>query len=162
MRNEVQKGKPVHQPTITSPGRTKMTPDSVPAADATVCTMLFSRMDDPRTKRRTAMEITAAGIDDANVSPTFRPRYTFAAVNTVVMSEPSMSPRRVSSEVVAGWEGMNHRYQKFRGRAIPRRRQAPTVRRAGDGRGRRSCGSRRARGRDRSADPRRGGRRAGR
>src|SRR3954462_5356396 len=89
IRNDVQNGNPVHQPTITSPGRTKITADSVPAADATVCTMLFSRMDELRTTLRTAMEITAAGIEDANVSPTLRPRYTLAAVNTVVMSAPS-------------------------------------------------------------------------
>ena len=31
-----QYGKPLHQPTITRPGRTKMTADSVPAADAIV------------------------------------------------------------------------------------------------------------------------------
>src|ERR1051325_11815928 len=44
MRNDSQNGKPVHQPTITSPGNTKMIAESVPAADATVCTMLFSRI----------------------------------------------------------------------------------------------------------------------
>src|SRR3954469_24784514 len=76
MRNDSQKGKPVHQPTITSPGRTKMIADSVPAADATVWTILFSRIDESFTALSTAIEITAAGIDDANVSPTLRPRYT--------------------------------------------------------------------------------------
>ncbi|MEJ0042159.1 MAG: hypothetical protein WDM81_08040 [Rhizomicrobium sp.] len=74
IRNDVQNGKPVHQPTITSPGSTKMIDDSVPAADATVCTMLFSRMVEPRRTLSTAIEITAAGIDDAKVSPTFNPR----------------------------------------------------------------------------------------
>ncbi len=74
MRNDCQKGKPVHQPMITSPGRTKMIAESVPAADATVCTMLFSRIDESRTLRRIAIEITAAGIDDAKVSPTRSPR----------------------------------------------------------------------------------------
>jgi hypothetical protein len=39
----IQYGKPCHQPTITRPGSTKMMADSVPAALATVCTMLFSR-----------------------------------------------------------------------------------------------------------------------
>ncbi len=40
--NDSPNGNPVHQPIITSPGNTKMTADSVPAADAIVCTMLFS------------------------------------------------------------------------------------------------------------------------
>ena len=46
--SDVQNGKPVHQPMMTSPGSTKMIADSVPAADATVCTMLFSRIDELR------------------------------------------------------------------------------------------------------------------
>src|SRR5437868_9073165 len=73
-RNDRQNGKPVHQPTITSPGSTKMIAESVPAADATVCTMLFSRIVESFTALRIAIEITAAGIDDANVRPTLRPR----------------------------------------------------------------------------------------
>src|SRR5215475_4452678 len=36
IRNDCQNGNPVHQPTITSPGSTKMIAESVPAADATV------------------------------------------------------------------------------------------------------------------------------
>jgi len=40
--NDSQYGNPVHQPIMTSPGKTKMTDESVPAADAIVCTMLFS------------------------------------------------------------------------------------------------------------------------
>ena len=40
-------GKPCHHPTITSPGRTKMIAASVPAAEATVWTMLFSRIVAP-------------------------------------------------------------------------------------------------------------------
>ncbi len=35
-------GKPVHQPIITRPGSTKMMDEIAPAAEATVCTMLFS------------------------------------------------------------------------------------------------------------------------
>ena len=73
-RNEVQNGNPVHQPTITNPGRTKMIAESVPAAEATVCTMLFSRMLDSLKADSTAIEITAAGIEVAKVRPTFRPR----------------------------------------------------------------------------------------
>ena len=72
--NDSQYGKPVHQPTITRPGRTKMIEDNVPAADATVCTMLFSKIVVLRKARRTAIEMTAAGIDDAKVNPTFSPR----------------------------------------------------------------------------------------
>ncbi len=74
MRNDCQKGNPVHQPTITSPGSTKMIAESVPAAEATVCTMLFSRIDESLTALRIAIEITAAGIDEAKVRPTLRPR----------------------------------------------------------------------------------------
>ncbi len=82
---------------MTSPGSTKMIAESVPAAEATVCTMLFSRIVESLTALRIAIEITAAGIDDANVRPTLRPRYTFAAVNTVVISAPRIRPRIVSS-----------------------------------------------------------------
>ena len=69
-----QKGKPVHQPTMTRPGRTKMIALSVPAAEAMVCTMLFSWIVAPWKKRSTAIEMTAAGIDVAKVSPILRPR----------------------------------------------------------------------------------------
>jgi hypothetical protein len=67
-------GKPVHQPSITSPGSTKMIDDSVPAAEATVCTMLFSWIVAPLNARSIAMEITAAGIEVAKVSPALRPK----------------------------------------------------------------------------------------
>src|SRR5688572_17884995 len=97
IRKDSQNGNPTHQPTITSPGRTKMIAESVPAAEATVWTMLFSRIVESLTLLRIAIEITAAGIDDAKVRPTLRPRYTFAAVKTSVRSEPRIRPRRVSS-----------------------------------------------------------------
>jgi hypothetical protein len=74
MKNDSQNGNPTHQPTITSPGSTKMIADSVPAADATVWTMLFSRIEESRTLARIAIEMTAAGIDDAKVRPTLSPR----------------------------------------------------------------------------------------
>src|SRR5687767_4892034 len=74
IRNDCQNGNPVHHPTITRPGRTKMIAESVPAADATVCTMLFSRIDESFTLLRIAIEITAAGMDEAKVRPTLRPR----------------------------------------------------------------------------------------
>src|SRR5207302_4994198 len=88
MKKDSQNGNPVHQPMITNPGKTKMIAESVPAAEATVWTMLFSRIVESFTALRMAIDITAAGIDEAKVSPTLRPRYTFAAVKTVVMSAP--------------------------------------------------------------------------
>ena len=72
--NDSQNGKPVHQPMITSPGSTKMMEESVPAADAIVWTMLFSTIEESRKALRTAIEMTAAGIEVAKVSPTLRPR----------------------------------------------------------------------------------------
>src|SRR5882672_3752548 len=82
---------------MTRPGSTKMMADNVPAADATVCTMLFSWMVVPLNPRSTAIEITAAGIDVAKVNPAFRPKYTFAAVNTSVIKTPNTSERSDSS-----------------------------------------------------------------
>ncbi len=72
--NDIQNGKPVHQPTITRPGSTKMMLESVPAAEATVCTMLFSCMVAPPRLRRIAIEITAAGMDVEKVMPALRPK----------------------------------------------------------------------------------------
>ena len=68
-----QYGKPVHQPTMIRPGRTNTIADSVPAADAMVWTMLFSWIVESRKARSTAIEITAAGIDVATVSPILSP-----------------------------------------------------------------------------------------
>src|SRR5258708_32657860 len=79
------------------PGSTKMIAASVPAAEAIVWTMLFSRMLEFPTKRMTASEITAAGIEVAKVRPTLSPRYTLAAVNSSVMTPPRMTLRTVSS-----------------------------------------------------------------
>src|SRR5207342_3298996 len=109
MANEAQYGKPVHQPMITRPGSTKMIDDSVPAAEATVCTMLFSWMVAPLKLRSSAIEITAAGMDVANVRPAFRPKNTLAAVKARVMTTPSTRARRVNSlrgarPGVAGWD----------------------------------------------------------
>ncbi len=59
---------------MTRPGSTKMIADRVPAALATVWTMLFSKMLEDLNSRKTAIEITAAGIDVENVRPTFSPR----------------------------------------------------------------------------------------
>jgi hypothetical protein len=43
------------------------------------------------------MEITAAGIDDENVKPTFSPRYTLEAVKMTVISIPRNIPLKVNS-----------------------------------------------------------------
>jgi hypothetical protein len=59
---------------MSSAGSTKITDDSVPAADAWVCTRLFSRMLESRRRYSSAIEITAAGMAEAKVSPTLRPR----------------------------------------------------------------------------------------
>src|SRR6185312_5228984 len=96
-RKDVQKGKPVHQPMITRLGRMKMTEERVPAAEHTVWTILFSRMFEPEKSPRNAIEITAAGIEVAMVSPTFNPRYILAAVKGKVSAMPSATPRQVSS-----------------------------------------------------------------
>src|SRR5206468_2606299 len=94
---EIQNGKPVHQPIMIRPGNTKMIDDSVPAADATVCTMLFSWIVASRKPRSIAIEITAAGIDVEKVRPALSPKYTLAAVNTSVITTPMIRPRMVSS-----------------------------------------------------------------
>ena len=70
----IQNGKPCQWPIINRPGITKIIDDNVPAADACVCTILFSRILPARIARSTAIEITAAGIDDEKVKPTLRPR----------------------------------------------------------------------------------------
>ena len=59
---------------MSMPGMMKMIADKVPAADACVCTMLFSRMLESFAIFKTAMEMTAAGMADEKVSPTFSPR----------------------------------------------------------------------------------------
>src|SRR5215472_1671285 len=94
---EVQYGKPVHQPTITRPGSTKINEERVPAAEATVWTMLFSWTVEPANPRRMAMEMTAAGIDVEKVSPALSPKKTFAAVNITVIRMPRITPRTVNS-----------------------------------------------------------------
>ena len=75
----------------------KMIADKVPAAEACVCTILFSRMLECLNMRRIAMEMTAAGMDDENVKPTFKPRYTLEAVKITVISMPRNMPRNVNS-----------------------------------------------------------------
>src|ERR1700742_2390535 len=83
-----------------------MTDDSVPAAEATVWTILFSWMVMPLKPRRTAMEMTAAGMEVEKVNPALRPKNTLAAVKTSVISTPRTMPRTVSSVGSAGVELM--------------------------------------------------------
>src|SRR4029453_11595736 len=97
IQNEIQNGNSVHQPIMIRPGSTKIIDESVPAAEATVWTMLFSWTVASRNPRNIAIEITAAGIEVENVSPALSPKYTFAAVNTSVIMMPTMRPRTVSS-----------------------------------------------------------------
>ena len=73
---------------ITRLGRMKMTEAMAPADEQTVCTILFSRMLEPENRPRKAIEITAAGIEVAMVSPTFSPRYILAAVKRKVSATP--------------------------------------------------------------------------
>lgn len=50
------------------------------AAEVCVCTMLFSKnVRIPLKNRKIAIEIIVAGMDDENVKPTFKPRYTLDA-----------------------------------------------------------------------------------
>ena len=56
------------------PGIMKIIAANVPAADACVCTMLFSKIVEPFAMRNTAIDMTAAGIADENVRPTLRPK----------------------------------------------------------------------------------------
>src|SRR5512139_368649 len=76
--NDSQNGNPVHQPMMIMPGSTKMIDDSVPAAEAIVCTMLFSWIVEFLNPRSSAIEITAAGIEVENVRPALRPKNTLA------------------------------------------------------------------------------------
>src|SRR5436189_6378729 len=55
--NEIQKGEPGHQPIMIKPGNTNMIDDSVPAAEATVWTMLFSWIVASRNARSIAVDI---------------------------------------------------------------------------------------------------------
>ncbi len=45
-----------------------------PPTEATVWTVMFSQMVEVRKPRRMAIEMTAAGMAEAKVRPTFRPK----------------------------------------------------------------------------------------
>ena len=82
---------------MTKAGRMKIMEDRQPAAEACVCTVLFSRILAPLNNRSTDIEMTAAGMADEKVRPTFRPRNTLEAVKTIVIRAPNTIPRAVSS-----------------------------------------------------------------
>ncbi len=69
-----QSGKSRQKPIKMRPGSTRITLQSVPAADACVWTMLFSRMPPEPIALRTLIEMIAAGMEEAKVMPVFRPR----------------------------------------------------------------------------------------
>ncbi|CFS16214.1 Uncharacterised protein [Mycobacterium tuberculosis] len=58
---------------------------------------MFSTTEWLANNRSTPIEITAAGMEVANVNPTLSPRYTLAAVNTKVINAPRTTPRMVIS-----------------------------------------------------------------
>jgi hypothetical protein len=79
---------------MTSAGSVKITPAEIDApADAPVCTMLFSRMCPPPSRRSTAIDTTAAGIAVATVRPANKPRYVFAAASTMASTIERMIAR---------------------------------------------------------------------
>ncbi|KXB92348.1 hypothetical protein HMPREF3182_00465 [Megasphaera hutchinsoni] len=59
--------------------------------------MLFSSTFEFLNILKIAIEITAAGIEDEKVRPTFKPRYTFDAVKMIVIKTPNSIPRTVNS-----------------------------------------------------------------
>ncbi len=59
---------------MMKPGSTKMIEESVPAVEATVCTMLFSWALVLPSQRSSAMESTTAGIEVEKVSPALSPK----------------------------------------------------------------------------------------
>src|SRR5438477_4967879 len=73
IQNDVQKGKLVQYPIMINPGNTKIMDESVPAAEATVWTILFSWIVASSKRRRIAIEITAAGIEVEKVRAALSP-----------------------------------------------------------------------------------------
>ena len=69
-----QNGNSSHHPTMTRPGSTKMIELIAPPTEATVWTVMFSQMVEVLNARSRAMEMTAAGMAEAKVRPTRRPR----------------------------------------------------------------------------------------
>src|SRR3954467_10844891 len=92
--------------------------------------MLFSCTVASRKFRRIAIEITAAGIEVEKVRPAFKPKYTFAAVNTNVMTIPMIRPRTVNSARIrsenSGSAAARSRYRHTRRR--PRSRSFDKLR----------------------------------
>src|SRR6516165_4747399 len=79
-------------------GKVKIDPAATASpADAMVCTRLFSRMVAPPAIRKSAIEITAAGMLAETVRPAYRPRYALAAPRISARAIPRAMPRGVSS-----------------------------------------------------------------
>src|SRR5699024_6002437 len=80
-------------------GNVKITPAANDSpVDVIVCTILFSRMDVRfNIIRSTAIEITAAGIEADTVIPTIKPKYAFAAPNTIANTAPTRAAVNVNS-----------------------------------------------------------------
>ena len=60
--------------------------------------MLFSKIFDFRKSRKTAMEITAAGMDADTVIPANKPRYALAPASTM----DNKTPRTIALGVICG------------------------------------------------------------
>src|SRR5688500_19064992 len=81
---------------MTSAGIVKITPAAIDEpAEAPVCTMLFSRMVPPPSRRSTPIETTAAGIAVAIVRPANKPRYVLAAARITASTMARMTERGV-------------------------------------------------------------------
>ena len=59
--------------------------------------MLFSKILESLKNFKIAIEITAAGMEEAKVIPTLRPKYTLDAVKITVINAPRNIPRKVNS-----------------------------------------------------------------
>src|SRR4029077_5215621 len=84
---------------MSSAGSVKIAPAASPSPDAAaVCTMLFSRMLDWRKRRRTAIEMTAPGVEADTVIPAQRPREAVGPAGR----RDSTTPRTRALIVISG------------------------------------------------------------
>src|SRR5215467_7998688 len=82
---------------MISAGIVKITPAAIDdPAEAPVCTMLFSRIVPPPSRRNTPIDTTAAGIAVAMVRPANKPRYVFAAARIIASTTDKTMARAVS------------------------------------------------------------------
>ena len=90
------------KPRKISAGRVKITPPATDSpAEPVVWTMLFSRMDDFPSARRTDMDRTAIGMEALTVKPARRPTYTVTAPKMTPKSIPNRRARSVNSGTIA-------------------------------------------------------------